>query len=51
MKIRNSLRFRIICGFCLFGAILSVSYGIIVYVSLDMIDDHLIDSRLSQEVE
>lgn len=50
MKLRNSLRFRIICAFGLFGAILGSFYALIVYVALDKIDDHLIDSRLSQEV-
>ncbi|MBL0715909.1 MAG: HAMP domain-containing histidine kinase, partial [Desulfosarcina sp.] len=51
MKVRHSLRFRIICAFCLFGAILGSFYALVVYVSLDMIDDHLIDSHLSHEVE
>ena len=51
MKIRYSLRFRIVCAFCLFGAILGSFYALVVYVSLDMIDDHLIDRQLSQEVE
>ena len=51
MKLRNSLRFRMICGFGLFGAILGSIYALIVYVSLDRIDDHLIDNQLSHEVE
>jgi signal transduction histidine kinase len=51
MRLRNSLRFRITCAFCLFGAILGLLYALIVYVSLDMIDDHLIDNRLASEVE
>jgi len=51
MKLRNSLRSRMICGFGLFGAILGSIYALIVYVSLDRIDDHLIDNQLSQEVE
>jgi signal transduction histidine kinase len=51
MKLRNSLRFRMICGFGLFGAILGSIYALIVYVSLDRIDDHLIDNQLSREVE
>ena len=50
MKIRNSLRARFICAFGLFGAVLGSVFAVIVYVSLDMIDDHLIDDRLSQEV-
>jgi signal transduction histidine kinase len=51
MKFRNSLRFRILCAFGLFGAMLGSFYALIVYVSLDMIDDHLIDNRLAQEVQ
>jgi signal transduction histidine kinase len=51
MKLRNSLRFRILCAFGVFGAVLGSCYAVIVYVSLDMLDDHLIDHRLSQEVQ
>jgi signal transduction histidine kinase len=51
MKLRHSLRFRIIFAFCLFGGLLGSFYALIVYVSLDRIDDHLIDNRLSQVVE
>jgi len=48
---RHSLRSRIIFAFCLFGAVLGIVYATIVYVSLDKIDDHLIDNRLKEDVE
>jgi len=51
MTFRHSLRSRIIIAFCLFGAVLGIVYATAVYISLDMIDDHLIDSRLDEEVE
>ncbi len=51
MTFRHSLRTRIIVAFCLFGAVLGIVYGTAVYISLDLIDDHLVDSRLSQELE
>jgi signal transduction histidine kinase len=51
MTFRHSLRSRIIIAFCLFGAILGLVYATGVYISLDAIDDHLIDSRLQEEVE
>ena len=50
MIFRHSLRVRIIVAFCLFGALLGTVYAATVYISLDMIDDHLIDSRLNEEV-
>jgi len=51
MTYRHSLRSRIIVAFCLFGAVLGIVYATAVYISLDAIDDHLIDSRLNEEVE
>ena len=51
MIFRHSLRSRIIIAFCLFGAGLGIVYEVAVYISLDFIDDHLIDSRLKEEVE
>jgi len=51
MTFRHSLRTRIIIAFCLFGAVLGIVYATAVYISLDLIDDHLIDSRLNEEVE
>jgi signal transduction histidine kinase len=51
MIYRHSLRSRIIVAFCLFGAVLGIVYATTVYLALDLIDDHLIDSRLNEEVE
>ncbi len=51
MTFRHSLRSRIVIAFCLFGAVLGIVYATTVYISLDLIDDHLIDSRLNEEVE
>jgi signal transduction histidine kinase len=51
MKFRHSLRSRIIFAFCLFGVVLGTAYATAVYISLDLIDDHLIDNRLREEVE
>ena len=51
MTFRHSLRSRIIIAFGLFCAILGIVYAIAVYISLDAIDDHLIDSRLNEEVD
>ena len=51
MTFRHSLRSRIIIAFCLFGAVLGIVYATAVYISLDVIDDHLIDSRLSEEID
>jgi len=51
MTFRHSLRTRIIIAFCLFGAVLGTVYATAVYISLELIDDHLVDSRLNQELE
>ena len=51
MIFRHSLRSRIIFAFFLFGTVLGIVYSVAVYISLDFIDDHLIDSRLNEEVE
>ena len=51
MTFRHSLRSRIIIAFCLFGAVLGIVYASAVYISLDLIDDHLIDNRLNEEVD
>lgn len=51
MKFRHSLHTRIIFAFCLFGAVLGTAYATAVYISLDLIDDHLIDNRLREEVD
>jgi hypothetical protein len=51
MRFRHSLHSRIIFSFCLFGAIFGIAFATAVYVSLDLIDDQLIDNRLHEEVE
>lgn len=51
MKFRHSLHVRIIVAFCLFGALLGSVYAAIVYISLDRIDDHLVDNRLQDEID
>ncbi len=51
MKFRHSLRSRIIFAFCLFGVVLGTAYATAVYISLDLIDDHLINNRLREEAE
>lgn len=51
MKFRHSLQSRIIFTFCLFGAILGTVYATIVYISIDLIDDHLVNNRLREEIE
>ena len=51
MTFRHSLRTRIIIAFCLFGAVLGTVYAFAVYISLDLVDDHLVDNRLIQEIE
>ena len=51
MRFRHSLHSRIIFSFCLFGAVMGTVYAAAVYISLDLIDDHLIDNRLREEVE
>jgi signal transduction histidine kinase len=51
MKFRHSLRSRIVFTFCLFGLVLGTIYATAVYVSLDLIDDHLINNRLREEME
>jgi signal transduction histidine kinase len=51
MIFRHSLRFRIVISFCLFGAVLGTVFATAVYFSLDLIDDNLINNRLTQEIE
>jgi len=51
MKFRHSLRSRIIFAFCLFGVVLGTAYATAVYISLDLIDDHLINNRLREEIK
>ena len=51
MKFRHSLRMRIVVAYCLFGAVLGTVFAIAVYISLDFIDDNLVNARLSQEID
>lgn len=51
MRFRHSIHSRIIFSFCLFGAVLGAAFAAAVYISLDVIDDHLIDNRLREEIE
>jgi len=51
MKFRHSLRMRIVISYCIFGAVLGTVFAAIVYVSLDFIDDNLINQRITKEAE
>lgn len=51
MTFRHSLRSRIIIAFCFFGGILGSVFALIVYISLDHIDDSLINNSLKQEID
>ena len=51
MTFRHSLRLRISVAFCLFGTILGGVISVAVYVSLDFIDDKMINNRMEQEIE
>jgi hypothetical protein len=51
MKFRHSLQKRIVFTFCLFGAGLGIVFSFAIYISLDFIDDNMIDSRLSEEMD
>jgi hypothetical protein len=51
MIFRHSLRLRIVIAFCLFGAVLGIVFATAVYFSLDLIDDNLVNTRLTQEIE
>jgi len=42
---------RIIISYCIFGAVLGTVFAAIVYVSLDFIDDNLVNQRISKEAE
>jgi len=50
MKFKLSLRKRIILTFSLFGVLLGTVFATAVYISLDYIDDYLVDTRLKQEL-
>ena len=51
MKFRHSLRTRIIVTYCLFSAVLGTVFAIAIYVSIDFIDDNLVNTRLFQEID
>ena len=51
MKFRHSLRMRIVISYCIFGTVLGTVFAAIVYVSLDFIDDNLVNQRISKEAE
>ena len=51
MKFRHSLRTRIVISYCIFGAVLGTVFAAIVYISLDFIDDNLVNQRISKESE
>jgi len=51
MIFRHSLRSRIIIAFCFFGAALGSVFALIVYISLEYIDDSLIDNSLKEEID
>ncbi|MFC1799103.1 sensor histidine kinase [Thermodesulfobacteriota bacterium] len=51
MKFRHSLRIRIVVAYCLFGAVQGIVFAAIVYISLDFIDDNLVNQRLTKEVD
>lgn len=42
---------RIVISYCIFGALLATVFAAIVYVSLDFIDDNLVNQRISNEAE
>jgi len=42
---------RIVISYCIFGAVLGTVFAVIVYASLDFIDDNLINQRISKEAE
>jgi len=50
MRFQLSLRKRIIITFCLFCVVLGTVFATAVYISLDYIDDYLVDARLEQEM-
>lgn len=50
MKFHLSLKKRIVITFSLFCALLGVVYSIALYISLDYIDDFLINSHLKREM-
>ena len=50
MKFRHSIRYRIVVTYCIFGVVIASIFAFIVYVSLDFIDDNLLNTRLEDEL-
>ena len=40
-----------VVAYCIFGAVLGTVFAVAVYLSLDFIDDNLVNTRLSQEID
>ena len=51
MIFRHSIRQRIIMAYSIFGVVLSIVFGCVVYVSLDYIDDNLVNTTLVHEMD
>lgn len=51
MMFRHSIRWRIVIAYCIFGAVIAAIFTCVVYVSLDFIDDNLVNTRLKDELE
>ncbi len=51
MKLRHSLRFRLIVTFCLFGAVLALLYGVTVVKILGNADDRMFQELLEEELD
>ena len=51
MKFQNSLRFRIVITFCLFGTILCTLYGIWMVLAMTNVEDELFYRQLQLEIE
>ena len=51
MIFRHSIRQRIILAYGIFGVVLSIVFGCVVYASLDYIDDNLVNTSLVHEMD
>jgi len=51
MMFRHSIRWRIVIAYCIFGAVIAAIFTCVVYVSLDFIDDNLVNTRLKDELK
>jgi len=50
MKYYHSLRFRIITGFCIFGGLLAITYGVYIIVSYTWVEDTVFNNHLQLEI-